>query len=282
MKPPIPPTEVNALIAYAAQQGLDREGDIMRPLLDDLQAYELGYEASTVQSDVQGRVIVGYAKLAQLTAPVTGRSLLETQEQFKRAVFPLHAWTLLVLVVIIANEVLKLWMVDLVEPEEGTLLLLIELRRYTLDVCGPFLWGALGSCVWLLKRLSDVAESSTFDRAFARGWTNRILLGAILGGIVQYLYDPQVFVSDGFRLGASAIGFVTGIGVKIVYGAIEKSIEVLATKMNLEVNQSDQQASSVIRDFLTTQLGKINREDAPKEHALLVKLIGEMPDSKAP
>ena len=281
-KPPIPSAEILALIGYAAEQGIVSDGRIIQPLLDDLAWYSNGDGDEATNGKHCALVIISYAKLARLTAPVTGRSLLETRDHFKRAVFPLHAWTLLILLVVVVNEMLELWTADIVEPEEGMLLLLIELRRHVLDVCSPFLWGALGSCVWLLKRLSDVAESHTFDRALARGWTNRILLGAILGGIVQYLYDPLVFVSEGFRLAASAIGFMTGVGVKIVYGAIERAIEVIAAKMNLGAAKDDQRGQSVIRDFLTTQLTKINKEDEPEQHALLVRLVGEVRDTKTP
>lgn len=276
---PLSVCEIKALIKYAAEKGLDREGTILTPLV------RLVREQQARQGDgedLSAQIIVVYAQLAQLTAPVNGRTLLETERQFRRAVLPLHLWTLLILAIVIANEVMKVWFDNIVQPEEGGLLDLIDIRHYVFDVCSPFLWGALGSCVWLLKRLSDIAEGRYFDRSQSHGWTSRILLGAVLGGIVQYLYDPQLFQNGPFRLGASALGFVTGVGVKVVYGAIEKSIEILADKMNLDAKKAGQQGSTGVRDFLNAQLAKTDKEHDPDKHRALLALLGEVKDDTTP
>lgn len=274
--------EVRALIKYAAERGLDSDGVLIGALERMLQDQVEDSSALAPAGDLPPAVVVAYAKLSALTVPVSGRSLLETETRFKLAVLPLHLWTLLILAIVVANEILKVWFADLVEPEEGPLLRLIDLRHYVLDVCSPFLWGALGSCVWLLKRLSDLAENRSFDRALSHGWTSRILLGAILGGIVQYLYDPALFVAGTFKLGASALGFLTGVGVKVVYGAIEKSIEVLSNKMNLDANKTDNRDTTAVRDFLTSELGKTDRALKPEKHETLVALLAGLKADKRP
>lgn len=280
--------EIKALIKYAAEHGLDHEGNLLRPLMlkveqlkpPESDSQPTALEDAKRQTSVDAETVILYARLSQLTAPVNGRTLMETEEKFKRAVFPLHVWTLLILAIVILNEVLKLWFADMEQPEEGALLHLIEWRGYILDVCSPFLWGALGSCIWLLKRLSDIAEGRCFDRAISRGWTTRILLGGVLGGIIQYLYDPQVFVTGTFKLGASALGFLTGVGVKVVYGAIEKSIEILTQKLNLDQKKENKDSAAVVRDFLTSQLGKVDMDKEPDKHGLLLGLLAEVNDAK--
>jgi hypothetical protein len=182
----------------------------------------------------------------------------------------------------IGNEVLKAWFGDLPEPEEGWVLQLLNLRRYVLDYCTPFLWGALGSIAYLLKRLSDIAEERTFDYATAQGWATRVFLGAMLGGVVQYLYDSSVFINPeaGFKLSASALGFLTGVGVKVVYGAIEKTIETLGEKMNLNAIKSTKSDTASIRAYLNAELVKTDKDAEPEKRKVLLELLDELQEPK--
>lgn len=284
---PVVICEVEALIKYASERGLDSQGVILKPLYAEVQSYKALPKnpedpATRIAREKQGtEILILYVRLTELTCPVNGRTLVETEEKFLPAVIPLYAWTGLFLAIVIANEVMKVWSADIVEPEEGWLLHLINVRRYVLDVCAPFLWGALGSCVWLLKRLSDYAEARTFDRALSQGWMNRILLGAILGGIVQYLYDPTLFTSSSFKLGASALGFLTGVGVKVVYGAIEKSIDIVASKLNLDAKAGRNDAIAV-RAFLSDQLGKLEKEGDLDRRKFVLAMLDDVKDQKKP
>lgn len=135
---------------------------------------------------------------------------------------------------ILLNVFLKSGFDDLVKPEEGFLSYLIAFQRYVLDYLSPFLWGAMGSCVYLLKIFSDLAESHTFNENKLQGWGTRITLGAVLGGVIQFVYDLSVFINGSLKLDANAIGFLPGVGVKVVYGALEKTIESLSALMNLD------------------------------------------------
>jgi hypothetical protein len=288
---PVMICEVKALLKYAADRGLDAEGKIRSPLYAAVLEYDVLSDPDRVaatpvpqprtRDELSITILQFYTELAQLTSPVNGHTLLEAR-QFTVAVRPLYIWTFVILFGVVAGEVLRTWLADVVEPEDGWLLYFFDFRRYVLDTCSPFLWGALGSCVWILKRLSDCAEQHTFDRVVSHGWITRILLGAILGGIVQYLYDPSVFVSNGFKLGASALGFLTGVGVKVVYGAIEKTIEVLANALNLNAKKDEQAKATAVRTFLSEAVAKADPVTESEKRRILLALIEEVKDPKAP
>ena len=230
---PVPLAEINALMRYASERG--KEPAATRKLYELTQELQhAGQTSEKREREIRAEILECYSELSKVTFPVTGRTLIDTHERFRRDVRPLKYWTLAILVLAVGNEIMKAWLADMPEPEEGLLLHVLDFRRYILEYCAPFMWGALGSFAYLLKRLSDYAEDQTYDSVTSHGWAVRVFLGAMLGGLMQFLFDPQLF-SDGSILKPTniAIGFLTGVGVKVVYGAIEKTIEVLADKLNL-------------------------------------------------
>jgi hypothetical protein len=294
---PLVVREVNALIKYASERSLDPEGGIIYPLISSLSELLLAESRSsaavaedrTTEQQVpieklRARVIVLYSQLTKLSYPVTGRTLIQTAENFGPTTLPLKLFTLLFLTLAIGNEVLKSWLGDMPEPEDGWLLFFVNLHRYVFDYCALFIWGALGSMAYILKRLTDYAEEHTFDQASSHGWTTRIFLGAMLGGIVQFIYDPSVFINAeaGFKMSASALGFLTGVGVKVVYGAIEKTIDTLATKMNLDAISVTKNDTKSIRVYLNEQLAKIAKQKEPEKRKLLLELMDDLVEPKKP
>ncbi|MFG6416998.1 hypothetical protein ACG02S_24180 [Roseateles sp. DC23W] len=271
---PVNLAEVKALLQYATDQGLDPQGTITRPLMDAVQTYEFGtLPPTTLQSaDDEGPergatreagrqsrtdIMVRYGQLTELTKPVTGRSVMDTVGPSWKLLWPLYLTCAVILVLVLANESLNLWIGEDPEPEDlAPAVWIVNFHRYVLEVLEPFLWGALGSCVYLLKRLSDFTEARCYDETISSGWATRILLGAILGGVVQVIYDPTTFTAGGLQLKAGALGFLTGVGVKVVYGAIEKTISVLGEKLNLDSVRKVDPGSDAIRIFLTKQLAR--------------------------
>ena len=55
----------------------------------------------------------------------------------------------------------------------------------------PLAWGALGTCAFLMKQLSDRLSAFAYEEARARGMEARIFLGAILALIVVECIAPQ-------------------------------------------------------------------------------------------
>jgi hypothetical protein len=279
--------EVTALLKYASERGTDPVGTAQ--LYKDVQKLQAASPSPTGEqtesadtsqtAELRASILQRYAELAKLTYPVTGRTIVQTDERFHAATRPLRLWTLLFLFLAIGNEILKAWLSDIPEPEEGWLLHALNLRRYVLEYCAPFFWGALGSMAYLLKRLTDVAEDRTFDTATSHGWTTRIFLGAMLGGIIQFIYDPALILGDGeqgHKVTAIALGFLTGVGVKVVYGAIEKTIDVLASKLNLEAIRTSKTDTASIRSYLNDQLNKADKQKEPEKRKFILAMIDDV------
>ena len=85
-----------------------------------------------------------------------------------------------------------------------------------------------------MKSLQDSARANVYDHHELEGWGTRILIGGILAAIVMIIFDPDTFTSESVPLTPAAIAFLTGLGVRVVYGALERIIETLADKLGLD------------------------------------------------
>ena len=278
IKDPVVPDEITALIRYASERGIDPDGAILGNLSKALRARAtgagegLGFAKGEGTEAAHETVLKYYSQLTKLTYPVNGRTLLDTERVFRNLGW-IFFWTFFFLILAVGNKILYLWFEDLPEPEEGWPLYLLNVQRYVLDYLSPFFWGGLGSCVFLLKTLSDKAAERSFDHRQLQGWGTRIVLGAVLGAVVQYVYNPASFTTESFRLDASAVAFLTGVGVKVVYGAIEKTIDVLASKMSLDTLRRARAPAEPVLAYLDQALAKTRDPDKRK---LLTELIGEL------
>ena len=185
-----------------------------------------------------------YSQLTKLTFPVNGRTLIDTEAFRLRYLSGLSAYTIIFFALALGNIILQNWLGDIVIPEEGRLRCLYNFYAYILDPLSPFIWGGLGSCVYLLKSLSDYAGDRSFDRCKLHGWHTRVWLGAILGAVMDRIFTKTGLAEEHLNLGADAIAFLTGVGVKAVYGAIDKAIDQLANMLNLKAIRGSTPPSS--------------------------------------
>ena len=170
------------------------------------------------------RLLTAYAALAAETKPVNGRTILDSKQGWKQFSGVLIA-SMVFFALAIGNEMADAWLSNRVDPPEDEWWLPYKL--YGWDILAPFFWGGLGSCVYLLKVLWDKQADFEFENDRFRGWGVRVILGALLGGLIQYIVDPSSF-EDSVNLNSNALAFLTGVGVKVVYGALEKIIETLS------------------------------------------------------
>lgn len=243
-----------ALIRYASERGVQSPAlETLCKLLDEKRPKE-DPDCSALQEPLDTASIVAYAELSKSVAPITGASIVDS-ENVDRLVRPLLWWTLIFVFLALFLGALSAW-VDVHPNEEDNpgINWLYQLQIW-LEYPAPFLWGALGSCVYLLKRYTDLAEARQFDEDSQQGWGTRIILGAILGGIIQYIYDAKTFTNAGINLNANALGFLCGIGVKVVYGALEKTIAAISNAMNLDsVKKATPSNKEAMTAFLTEQM----------------------------
>ncbi len=265
--------EASVLMRYAAANGIDPDGELLKPLDNALNAYNQAEDDEKAQH--HGELISRYSALVERTAPVSGRTLLET-----RASQPTFFWLMVitfgVLLFAILNEGLAVWFAELPEPEEGLSRFVFQFRNSFMEMLSPFLWGGLGACVYLMKRLNDIAGDQQFDSARLKGWTLRLLLGAILGAVVAHIYDVSQLEGDAQNLGEDVLAFFAGLGVKVVYGAFERTVEVLSEKLNLGAGRRMEPNRQDVSAALTKRLAEINKEKDPAKHQAVVDLIEEI------
>ena len=115
---------------------------------------------------------------------------------------------------------------------DGILLITSGVIKETLlgleELLRPLVWGALGTCTFLMKKLSDKLSGFAFEEARARGMGTRAFLGAILGLIVVELTRKNLGLFPVYL-----IAFLGGLGIKPVYAAIESLVEGLAARIKL-------------------------------------------------
>ena len=103
------------------------------------------------------------------------------------------------------------------------------------NLLSPALWGGLGACIFLTKRISDKLFELAYEESRMRGDVTRIFLGSMLGVVVVVLIFPdfseRVAVGEA-SLGPATVAFVAGLGVKPVYAAFETLSEELARRFS--------------------------------------------------
>jgi hypothetical protein len=126
------------------------------------------------------------------------------------------------------------YLVDMPDQFSGWMVYVVDFRTYVLEYLCPFIWGAIGSCVYLLKNLYDIAAERKIDLRMQHGWYMRVLLGAIMAGAVYYLFGFTGVVEGGKEVSGNAVAFLVGVGVKVVYGGLERLIMLISDKLDLE------------------------------------------------
>lgn len=266
--------EIIELMRYAAYLGLDDDHGVIGPLCEAVNAYQRT-EDEVQKEKLACEILKNYGALCKLTHPVNGGTLVDTAQILKH-IWPIVCWALVFLVLGFGNEMLDVYFNDLANTPGAAYAWLGNFQNYVLDYASPFIWGGLGACVYLLKRLSDRASQRTFYAKVLHGYNVRILLGAILGSTVVYLYDPASLTDGKVRLDANAIAFLAGVGTKVVYGAIEKTIETLGEKMNLAALRGGRNYDTAIRGYLSKRLASTDAVAEPDKRKLLKDLIDEL------
>ena len=70
--------------------------------------------------------------------------------------------------------------------------------------------------------------------------------------------------------------FFTGLGIKAVYGAFEKTIDQLVTKFNLDVVRKTPGQNALVRNYLEQRLAQFNPETHTAERKIVLQLIDEL------
>jgi hypothetical protein len=269
---PLELKEVDALIRYAAEHGLDPKGEI----LPELNEKKTQWEADLKDPDKYKEVLRQYTVLAARTAPISGRILLDSEDSGRRLRW-LVVTTVILIIIAAGDGVLRLWELEWPTPGDQKV---IRLIHFSLDYLNPFVWGALGACVYLLKRLYDLAAAHQFDAVLYCGWWIRLVLGAVLGGVVIQIFDFTGGEGAIEGISKTALAFLTGLGVRVVYGAFERTVELLAEKMNLGAVRREKPVLEDSRSILSRQLARTDPAREPDKHRALLELLSELNGEK--
>jgi len=271
---PLVSEEVTALVRYASEKGIDPDGKTLSALSQAIADHDAA--VTDKRPEKAGVVLVLYAKLTAVTSPVNGRTLLDTSSVI-RSLSGLATVTILLLLVGLGNYVLSAWFGSQAEPEEGLEATFHFVHQYVLNVLEPFVWGAIGACVYLLKNLYDIAADRQFDKEKYSGWWLRVILGGTLGAVVVHLFDLKALggTEENVALDAVAVAFLVGLGVKVVYGAFERLVNVLAEKMDLGALRRARVQPVEVHNYLSQKLAEASKQKDRERHAVLAELLKE-------
>ena len=99
----------------------------------------------------------------------------------------------------------------------------------------PAFWGAIGACVFLMKRISDKLGILAYEQSRQKGIETRILLGAILAVVMVELIFPmhsQNLAVGEVNLGPMGLAFIVGLSIKPIYAAFETLVQGLAERFS--------------------------------------------------
>ena len=174
--------EARALVMYVARRGDEVGVSARQREFEDLVAAIVEVEVEAPTARAVGDLQVAYGQLTALTytaRQVNGRTLIDTKggKTFLATVKrhrPL--WLGLALFAV------ALWLTAGGVPES-----LESVRPMLLSA----LWGGLGSCVFLAKRISDRLAEMAYEDARMRGDVIRVFLGAMLAVVAVGLFFPE-------------------------------------------------------------------------------------------
>lgn len=115
---------------------------------------------------------------------------------------------------------------------ESTELRTSVLMTATTGAVLPMLLGLLGACVYVYREIDDAIRTATLAAREALHGTLRMLLGAILGGLLGALWTSgQVVQLEGVSLSLGAIAFFVGFSVEVVFSLLDALVRSVANRI---------------------------------------------------
>ncbi|HXZ47030.1 MAG TPA: hypothetical protein VEH02_09925 [Pseudolabrys sp.] len=141
-------------------------------------------------------------------------------------------------------------------------------KRTLVELLTPWLYGGLGSCVYLLRSAHMYIYQRTFDVRRKPEYYNRILLGTMSGGAI-ILFVNQIAGDEGtvIQLGSAALGFLAGYSTDFLFSTIERVISAILPRVSTDTTQKEKAAGAKSIDVnrLTDNLLRA-KNPADKEH----------------
>lgn len=233
----------------------------------------------STESEITEPIVNAYTKLCEITYPVTGASIIASRNAK-------HVPLMVIVGVILSLCLIGQLSVSLAASSSPEQLFRwvwecsYYFGMYLYPVIAGLLWGGLGSCVYLLKRVNDLAQSREFDPDLYKGVWVRMVLGGTLGWVVVNIFDLESADLGGITI--PAVAFITGLSVKVVYGALEKLVVTIEQKLNIGNLRSSEQKSLPLKIKLEQSLLFVDRSQETELYDHINRLIKLLDDRKEP
>lgn len=97
----------------------------------------------------------------------------------------------------------------------------------------PMLLGLLGACVYVYREIDGQIETATLEAQEGVHGTLRMLLGAILGGLLGAIWtDGEAIRLEGVPLSLGALAFFVGFSVEVVFRLVDTLVRAVADRIS--------------------------------------------------
>ena len=223
--------EVKALYRFAVDNAIEVDNEVIKSL--GALISKRSSSPKEFSAEDEGDLMASYKLLTNTTYTahkVNGRTIRDSAKFSEGVVSQAGVWGSLFFALAIVPDALY-FMLDQDNPAIYLVTFLV--------VLSPFFWGGVGSAIFLVKSLSEIAGKSRFDSRRLEGIPARIFLGAALGYIVVAILqsaewlEASNIIEGGLlqQVSSNAIAFMTGLGTKAVYGILETIIQGISDRL---------------------------------------------------
>jgi hypothetical protein len=288
--------DATLLLDYAVARGVtgpnDRKIDI--DLINAIKHAQDLAKDELPSAEERANFDAAYRDLALFTNPVTAETLKATSDDYGTIspifapIWPrpvgiiwsrkLSAWTLAVVGLALLGQWFETVYGPLPQGQQAanSLPSFGNALQVLLNLLVPFTYGAIGACVFLLKASHTYIHLRQFDPLRISEYYNRMILGAVAGGMIILLVQQIQGEKETIRFSAAALGFLAGYNNELLFAAIERISAAILPKIGLDsiMQQKPKAASVPIEDVsLKDLLDRLDNAANDDEKKLYVGLI---------
>lgn len=195
------------------------------------------YQKHEITPDGLNRIAHYYQVLERELGPITARTLEATDTHggthYRKTTAGRHAIHLWVITGLVVVSIL------LVEWYEKSYSGVAPDLKNFIDVLvrfiAPFIYGSLGSCVYLLRVTETRLRHRDFDSTRIPEHWNRLVLGTLCGGAIILVLEQtieSVSTVNGVPVTAALVGFLAGYSVDFLFDIVDRLIEGITSKLS--------------------------------------------------
>ncbi len=91
----------------------------------------------------------------------------------------------------------------------------------------PFMYGAFGASIFLLRQAETQLRERTFDPRQLPEFRNRLVLGTLSGGVIVLLYSSGGITETYVKITEAALGFIGGYSIDLLFALLDRVVDAL-------------------------------------------------------